>query len=105
MCSNCSGMFCYWCVKEWISNFKKECPHCWNVLTEQSLVKLWFMNEISDKLHKATGADKSKESCPTHSSPLDYYCETCKVTTCADCQIIDNAHQGHWIKKTVQIYN
>jgi len=28
VCSNCSALFCFSCVTQWVTNFKRECPHC-----------------------------------------------------------------------------
>jgi len=44
------------------------------------------MNDITDKLLiRASESDDIKELCPRHKGNLDYFCETCKDTLCADC--------------------
>ena len=38
-----------------------------------------------------------------HQLSLEYHCETCQVSTCPDCIILTDTHQGHQVIRLQQL--
>lgn len=57
-------------------------------------------------MQQETSKPKQDEDdlCPTHSTPLAYYCKSCCVPICSDCAVFGNTHTGHTFEKLSAVY-
>ncbi|OUM64254.1 hypothetical protein PIROE2DRAFT_9014, partial [Piromyces sp. E2] len=97
LCPKCSKLCCERCIKKWLIENKKECPHCRARLMIEDLVPCRFLDEWKTYI-KTLLNDKQKENkkslCPYHNVTLNYICSTCKIPICSDCALFDK-HKGH----------
>ncbi|KNE57295.1 hypothetical protein AMAG_03023 [Allomyces macrogynus ATCC 38327] len=99
MCPNCSKMACEACLKKWITEQKRECPHCRTHLFVSQLVQCRFVDDLQQQLKEMieapANAVESVDVCSAHHAPLHYYCVTCSDAICSDCAMFDERHRGH----------
>ncbi|KNE66033.1 hypothetical protein AMAG_10305 [Allomyces macrogynus ATCC 38327] len=108
MCPNCSKMACETCLKKWLTEQKRECPHCRTHLFVSQLVQCRFVDDLQQQLKEmivAPGvAVESVDVCAAHHAPLHYYCVTCADAICSDCAMFDERHRGHAFQRLEKVY-
>ncbi|KAJ3371194.1 hypothetical protein GGF31_003617 [Allomyces arbusculus] len=107
MCPNCSKMACEGCLKKWITEQKRECPHCRTHLFVSQLVQCRFVDDLQQQLKEMIEAPNAVESvdvCSAHHAPLHYYCVTCSDAICSDCAMFDERHRGHAFQHLEKVY-
>ncbi|KAJ3366394.1 hypothetical protein GGF32_005396 [Allomyces javanicus] len=107
MCPNCSKMACEACLKKWITEQKRECPHCRTHLFVSQLVQCRFVDDLQQQLKEMIEAPSAVESvdvCNAHHAPLHYYCVTCSDAICSDCAMFDERHRGHAFQHLEKVY-
>ncbi|XP_024391968.1 uncharacterized protein [Physcomitrium patens] len=107
LCPCCSKLVCQPCIKRWLTDQKSECPHCRAPLLVTQLVSCRFISEISlevEKIQGKLGDSPMVKYCPTHDSPLLYFCTTCSVAVCSDCAVLIEDHRNHTFEKLSVAY-
>ncbi|ORX42126.1 hypothetical protein BCR36DRAFT_416256 [Piromyces finnis] len=97
LCPKCSKLCCERCIKKWIIENKKECPHCRARLMIEDLVPCRFIDEWKTYIKTILNEKKKKKEkslCPYHNATINYICSTCKIPICSDCALFDK-HKGH----------
>ncbi|KAI9140445.1 hypothetical protein BKA69DRAFT_1125702 [Paraphysoderma sedebokerense] len=96
MCPECSKMGCEMCLVKWLTEQKRECPHCRAQLLISQLVHCRFIDELQQQLKKVALRDvmDSKDMCKSHKQKIFYYCTTCS-----------EPHKNHSFQHLQAIYN
>eukprot|EP00164_Ancoracysta_twista_P003046 GFYU01004062.1.p1 GENE.GFYU01004062.1~~GFYU01004062.1.p1 ORF type:complete len:906 (-),score=50.70 GFYU01004062.1:160-2877(-) len=107
MCPHCSKLCCEGCIKRWLLEQKPHCPHCRSSLRVGQLVNCRFAGEITAELDRITNRVQGKpdETCPTHATPMAYYCITCTTAICSDCAMFDDKHRNHQFEHLSTVYD
>ncbi|KAJ3373459.1 Tripartite motif containing 37 [Kappamyces sp. JEL0680] len=79
---------CHSCLLRWLSEHD-HCPHCRTHITNNSLKKAAFVEEIMNRV-KITTYD-----CSLHQLSLSYRCLECNESFCSDCLLLDSMHKSH----------
>lgn len=80
-CLNCGDFLCEECGKA-------------HTLTRMTMDhELQALSELVDGKQDKEMRDKQQITCDTHGEPIKYYCESCSVPVCRECQL--ESHVGH----------
>lgn len=110
LCPHCSKLCCYLCISRWLTEQRRQCPHCRATLHVNELVNCRWFEEVALQVEnlqqicatiKASGLTKHNEhdQCPTHHEKLSVYCWTCKCCICHQCALWGGTHSGHSFKQ------
>ncbi|XP_055686310.1 E3 ubiquitin-protein ligase TRIM37-like isoform X2 [Lutzomyia longipalpis] len=115
LCPHCSKLCCYVCISRWLTEQRRQCPHCRAPLHVNELVNCrWFeevavqvenLQQICTKI-KANSLckDNEQDQCQTHHEKLSVYCWTCKTCICHQCALFGGTHSGHTFKQLELVY-
>uniref|UniRef100_A0A1L8DTG1 Putative e3 ubiquitin-protein ligase trim37 n=1 Tax=Nyssomyia neivai TaxID=330878 RepID=A0A1L8DTG1_9DIPT len=115
LCPHCSKLCCYVCISRWLTEQRRQCPHCRAPLHVNELVNCrWFeevavqvenLQQICTKI-KANSLckDNEQDQCQTHREKLSVYCWTCKTCICHQCALFGGTHSGHTFKQLELVY-
>ncbi|XP_045485014.1 E3 ubiquitin-protein ligase TRIM37-like isoform X2 [Pieris rapae] len=110
LCPHCSNLFCYVCVRRWLTGGSSQCPHCRAALRLHELINCRWMGEITKKIETMQQANSSaqresfRDRCSTHQERLTVYCCTCSQCICHECALWGGKHSGHTFKPLEEVY-
>jgi len=108
MCPHCSNLFCYSCVRRWLTEKKSQCPHCMGPLRVSQLVNCRLMSDLGSAIDEMSINKKEEkkdlDSCPTHNLEFYYYCKDCEEPLCTDCAMFGKKHKGHDFQHISKVY-
>nr|CDS34064.1 E3 ubiquitin protein ligase TRIM37 [Hymenolepis microstoma] len=110
MCPNCSKLFCFGCIRRWITQIKTECPHCRSYLALDNLINCRFANDVVQQLDslkidvKASCSLANTDICEAHHERLTVFCSTCDHAICHKCALFDGRHGDHNFRPLDEVY-
>ncbi|XP_055382901.1 E3 ubiquitin-protein ligase TRIM37-like isoform X2 [Condylostylus longicornis] len=115
LCPHCSKLCCYVCISRWLTEQRRQCPHCRASLHVSELVNCRWLEDVAVQVEnlqqictniRANGLFKNKEQdqCPSHQEKLSVYCWTCKCCICHQCALWGGTHSGHIFKQLDLVY-
>ena len=120
MCVKCKGIACEECIKKMLSK-KKVCSNCKQIVREDDMIKLPFMNDLTDffinNIEKKPNPGKKNiinneiniNSCKYHPKKnVEYICINCCENLCSECLLFFNKknvakHSEHKIISYIEI--
>lgn len=115
LCPHCSKLCCFLCISRWLTEQRRQCPHCRATLHVNELVNCRWFEEVAVQVEslqqicsniKANALSKTNENdqCSTHNEKLSVYCWTCKCCICHQCALWGGTHSGHTFKQLELVY-
>ncbi|XP_037926473.1 E3 ubiquitin-protein ligase TRIM37-like isoform X2 [Hermetia illucens] len=115
LCPHCSKLCCYLCISRWITEQRRQCPHCRAPLRIHELVNCRWFGDVALQVEslqqicaniKASRLlqNKDQDQCPIHQEKLTVYCWSCKRCICYQCALWGGTHSGHSFKQIELIY-
>ncbi|VDL60673.1 unnamed protein product [Hymenolepis diminuta] len=113
MCPNCSKLFCFGCIRRWITQIKAECPHCRSYLGLDTLINCRFADDVVQQLNSLKFDVKASRSfdnadmfcrCDAHHECLTVFCSTCDHAICHKCALFDGRHGDHNFRPLDEVY-
>ncbi|VDN96332.1 unnamed protein product [Rodentolepis nana] len=110
MCPNCSKLFCFGCIRRWITQIKTECPHCRSYLALDNLINCRFANDVVQQLDslkvdvKTSCSLGNADICEAHHERLTVFCSTCDHAICHKCALFDGRHGDHNFRPLDEVY-
>lgn len=114
LCPHCSKLCCYECISRWLTEQRRQCPHCRATLRVNELVNCRWFQEVAMQVEglqqicsniKANNSitsgngNSEMDQCPVHHEKLSVYCWTCKCGICHQCALWGGTHSGHTFKQ------
>lgn len=110
LCPHCSKLCCYLCISRWITEQRRQCPHCRAPLRIHELVNCRWFGDVALQVEslqqicaniKASRLlqNKDQDQCPIHQEKLTVYCWSCKRCICYQCALWGGTHSGHSFKQ------
>ncbi|XP_055855337.1 uncharacterized protein LOC129917252 isoform X2 [Episyrphus balteatus] len=116
LCPHCSKLCCYLCISRWLTEQRRQCPHCRASLHVKDLVNCRWLEDVAQQIENlqqicsnirtTNGLIQGKEQdlCPSHQEKLSVYCWTCKCCICHQCALWGGTHSGHTFKQLELVY-
>nr|NP_001071893.1 zinc finger protein [Ciona intestinalis]BAE93271.1 zinc finger protein [Ciona intestinalis] len=119
LCPHCSKLCCYLCIRRWILEQRKQCPHCRASLQLSDLVNCRWAEELTQQIDTLRGPvrpqgavggspqtqqEEKKDMCETHHEKLTVFCWTCQLCICHQCALWAGTHGGHTFKPLTEVY-
>ncbi|XP_055702147.1 E3 ubiquitin-protein ligase TRIM37-like isoform X3 [Phlebotomus papatasi] len=115
LCPHCSKLCCYVCISRWLTEQRRQCPHCRAPLHVNELVNCRWFEEVAVQVEnlqqictsiKTNSLCKNNEQdqCQTHHEKLSVYCWTCRTCICHQCALFGGTHSGHTFKQLELVY-
>ncbi|GAB6030286.1 hypothetical protein CHUAL_005961 [Chamberlinius hualienensis] len=111
LCPHCSKLCCYMCIRRWLTDQRKQCPHCRASLLIHELVNCRWVEEVTQQLDNLQMVsvtskvdDQGKDKCETHHEKLSVYCGVCRKCICHQCALWGGTHSGHTFKPLDDVY-
>lgn len=118
LCPHCSKLCCYLCISKWLTEQRRQCPHCRATLSVSELVNCRWLEDVAVQVESLqqicanmrTSTDGStattpRDLCRSHQEKLSVYCFTCKHCICHQCALWGGTHSGHTFKKIGELNN
>lgn len=114
LCPHCSKLCCYACISKWLTERRRQCPHCRSPLNVSELVNCRWFEDIAVQVESlqqicaniktsepvlGSSARDHQDHCRAHQEKLSVYCWTCKVCICHQCALFGGTHDGHTFQK------
>uniref|UniRef100_H2YDY7 RING-type domain-containing protein n=1 Tax=Ciona savignyi TaxID=51511 RepID=H2YDY7_CIOSA len=119
LCPHCSKLCCFLCIRRWIMEQRKQCPHCRAPLELGDLVNCRWAEELTQQIDTLRGpvrplgaagvttqplqVDEKKDMCEIHSEKLTVFCWTCQLCICHQCALWAGTHGGHTFKPLTEV--
>ncbi|XP_062545141.1 uncharacterized protein LOC134211846 isoform X2 [Armigeres subalbatus] len=114
LCPHCSKLCCYLCISRWLTEQRRQCPHCRASLHVSDLVNCrWFedvavhienLQQICQNIKTSNLNHRDHDQCPTHKEKLSVFCWTCMKCICHQCALWGGTHSGHTFKQLELVY-
>ncbi|EAT35401.1 AAEL012435-PA [Aedes aegypti] len=114
LCPHCSKLCCYLCISRWLTEQRRQCPHCRATLHVSDLVNCrWFedvavhienLQQICQNIKSSNLNHRDQDQCPTHKEKLSVFCWTCMKCICHQCALWGGTHSGHTFKQLELVY-
>ncbi|XP_055594428.1 E3 ubiquitin-protein ligase TRIM37-like isoform X2 [Uranotaenia lowii] len=114
LCPHCSKLCCYLCISRWLTEQRRQCPHCRATLHVSELVNCrWFeevavhienLQQICQNIKSSNLNQRDQDQCPTHKEKLSVFCWTCMKCICHQCALWGGTHSGHTFKQLELVY-
>lgn len=114
LCPHCSKLCCYLCISRWLTEQRRQCPHCRATLHVSELVNCrWFeevavhienLQQICQNIKASNLNHRDQDQCPTHKEKLSVFCWTCMKCICHQCALWGGTHSGHTFKQLELVY-
>ena len=120
LCPQCSKLCCYLCICRWLTEQRRQCPHCRASIHIHELVKCRWIEEVTQQLDtlKESGTascsklsddlgsnNPCKDKCKLHAEKLSVFCRTCSQCICHQCALWGGTHTGHTFKPLDEVYD
>ncbi|XP_059614605.1 E3 ubiquitin-protein ligase TRIM37-like [Phlebotomus argentipes] len=115
LCPHCSKLCCYVCISRWLTEQRRQCPHCRAPLHVNELVNCRWFEEVAVQVENlqqictniqsnSLCKNNEQDQCQTHHEKLSVYCWTCKTCICHQCALFGGTHSGHTFKQLELVY-
>lgn len=115
LCPHCSKLCCYLCITRWLTEQRRQCPHCRADLHVSDLVNCRWFEEFAVQVENlqqicaniktnSLTINHEQDGCPNHKEKLSVYCWTCKCCICHQCALWGGTHSGHTFKPLEIVY-
>ncbi|XP_058820505.1 E3 ubiquitin-protein ligase TRIM37-like isoform X3 [Topomyia yanbarensis] len=119
LCPHCSKLCCYLCISRWLTEQRRQCPHCRATLHVSELVNCrWFeevavhienlqqfrCTQICQNIKSSNLSHRDQDQCLTHKEKLSVFCWTCMKCICHQCALWGGTHSGHTFKQLELVY-
>ncbi|XP_058455479.1 uncharacterized protein LOC131432914 isoform X3 [Malaya genurostris] len=114
LCPHCSKLCCYMCISRWLTEQRRQCPHCRATLHVSELVNCrWFeevaihienLQQICQNIKSSNINHHDQDQCLTHKEKLSVFCWTCMKCICHQCALWGGTHSGHTFKQLELVY-
>lgn len=115
LCPHCSKLCCFLCITRWLTEQRRQCPHCRATLHVSDLVNCRWFEEVAVQVEnlqqicatiKANSLSQNGEydQCTEHKEKLSVYCWTCRCCICHQCALWGGIHSGHSFKQLEHVY-
>ncbi|CAL4064889.1 unnamed protein product, partial [Meganyctiphanes norvegica] len=103
---SCFHTVCLACARKGFFNGKVSCPadkrltevKSAELLPDNTQLCTILLNMSSLNLHEAS-QPPSKDTCPTHSARINFWCNTCRMPLCRDCTVLSHKEvAGHRVR-------